>query len=201
MPRRMFLTRLATLPLAFVLIAAARAELVATFTREGVTDSRLDRFPALSIHQGEPATPFLTPGKFDANWKGKISVPRRQRLVFSFEGEGNANLKIDGKDVLSGEGNLTGAKSKSTRLNPGEHDFDLSYTSKPDGSASFRIYGEEASFPRQTIAPSAFTAEATEATDLGALQRHGRGLVASQSCSKCHTAGTGFGSTPMPETA
>lgn len=181
--------------------ATAHADLVATFTRDGATDSRIDRLPALSVPAGEPATPFLTPGAFQVVWKGKLVMPRRQRLVFSFEGEGNASLKIAGKDVLTGDSVLSGKASESTRLNPGEHEFELSYTSKPDGTASFRLFWEEASFPRQTIPPSAFKAEATEATTLAALQRRGRLLFATQNCVKCHSSGTGFGTSPMPETA
>jgi cytochrome c1 len=181
---------------AFLLLAAsAQAELTATFTREAATDSRLDRFPALAIEAGEPVTPFLSPGPFQAVWKGKIVVPKRMRLVFSFEGEGKAALKIAGKDVLAREGALGGQGSESTRLNPGEHEVEISYSSKPDGTASFRIFWEEASFPRQSIPASAFKADATEATTLGELQRHGRSLFASQSCNKCHA-----GATTMPET-
>ena len=186
----------------FILLAAtARADLVATFTRETATDSRIDRVPALSLPPGEPATPFLTSGPFQVVWKGKLVIPRRQRLVFSFEGEGTASLKIAGKDVLTRDCDLGGKTSESTRLNPGEHELELGYTSKPDGTASFRLFWEEASFPRQTIPPSAFKAHATEATTLGALQRRGRFLFATQNCAKCHSSGTGFGASPMPETA
>lgn len=180
---------------AFLLLAAsAQAELTATFTREAATDSRMDRFPALAIESGEPVTPFLSPGPFQAVWKGKIVVPKRMRLVFSFEGEGKAALKIAGKDVLAREGALAGQGSESTRLNPGEHDVEISYSSKPDGTALFRIFWEEASFPRQAIPASAFKAEVTEATTLGELQRHGREVFAAQNCNKCHT-----GASTMPE--
>ncbi|MEO5917311.1 MAG: c-type cytochrome [Luteolibacter sp.] len=182
-------------------VIPAKAELVATFTRDGVTDSRLDRFPALAIQPGEPVTPFVTPGAFQVVWKGKLVLPRRERLVFSFEGEGTASLKIDGKDILSRTNNLAEKPSESTRLNPGDHEIELSYASKPDGSAAFRLYWEEASFTRQTIPPSAFKADATEATTLGALQRRGRVLFATQNCAKCHSAASGFGTSPMPETA
>ncbi|RYD27891.1 MAG: hypothetical protein EOP87_20455, partial [Verrucomicrobiaceae bacterium] len=165
----------------FLLLAAtAHADLVATFTRDGVTDSRIDRFPAIAIEPGEPATPFLTPGAFQVVWKGKLVVPKRLRLVFNFEGEGKAELKIAGKDVLARTGALAGEGSKSTRLNPGEHEIEITYNSKPDGTASFRLYWEETSFPRQTIPASAFKSEVTEATTLGELQRHGRMLFATQ---------------------
>ncbi len=83
--------------LAFLFLTApAHADLTATFTRDGTADSRIDRFPALSLAPGEPATPFLTPGAFQVVWKGKLVIPRRQRLVFSFEGDGAASLKIAG---------------------------------------------------------------------------------------------------------
>jgi cytochrome c2 len=179
--------------------SAVRAELVAEFRRDGAVDSRMDRFPALSIPLGEPATPFLTVGSFQAVWKGKLTIPQRQRLVFSFEGEGTAVLKVAGNEVLSRSGILAGEASKSTRLNPGEHEFELSYTSKPDGSASFRIFWEEAGFTRQTIPAAAFKSDATEATTQGALHRRGRMLFASHSCTKCHSAGDGLGANQMPE--
>jgi len=184
----------------FLTAAPLHAELVATFTRDGATDSRLDRIPAIQIQAGEPATPFLTPGAFQVTWTGKMVLPARQRLAFSFEGEGKAVLKIDGKDVLTREGALAGEKSKVTRLT-GELDFELTYSSKADGTGSFRIYWEEESFTRQAMPPSAFKeAVATEAVTLGALQRRGRFLFTAQNCAKCHTATAGFGASPMPET-
>jgi mono/diheme cytochrome c family protein len=180
---------------------SAEAGLTATFTREGKTDVRMDRFPALSLEAGEPATPFLTPGAFQVVWAGKLVLAQRERLVFSFAGEGIADLKIDGKDVLSAEGDFAGKASKSTRLNPGEHEMTLTYSSKADGSATFRLYWEEASFTRQTVPPSAFVSETNGDVALGALQRRGRQLFAAQNCAKCHTSSTGFGSSPMPEMA
>lgn len=180
--------------------AAVQADLVATFTREGVTDSRMDRFPAIQLQAGEPATPFLTPGPFQVVWKGSLMIPRRERLVFSFEGEGTATLKIDGKEVLTRAGTLAGEDSKSTRINPGDHEFELTYSSKPDGTGEFRIFWEEPGFVRQSMPESAFKAETTAATTLGALQRRGRLLFTAQNCVKCHSPGSGFGATPMPET-
>jgi cytochrome c1 len=185
--------------LSFLLATPSRADLVADFIQNGATDSRVDRFPALSIPMGQPATPFLAVGSFQVVWKGKLVIPQRQRLIFSFEGEGAARLKIAGNDVLIRDGVLAGEVSKSTRLNPGEHEFELSYSSRPDGSASFRLFWEEAGFPRQTVPASAFKAQATEATSHAALLRHGRSLFASQSCAKCHSSGNGFGAGQMPE--
>jgi cytochrome c2 len=185
----------------FLLVATLRAELIATFTRDGVTDTRLDRFPALAVEPGEPATPFLTPGKFTVVWTGKLQVPRRQRLVFSFEGGGQASLKIRGREILVRSGELAGEASPSTRLNPGEHDIELTYTSREDGSAGFRLFWEEVSFPRQSLPASAFKVEATDATREAIQQRRGRELFATQSCAKCHTSAAAPGAFPMPEMA
>lgn len=188
-----------TIVVLFALAAAVRADLVATFAREGANDVRMDRFPALFIAVGEPATPFISPGAFQVVWTGKLIIPRRQRLVFSFEGEGTASLKIEGKEALTQTGDLAGAASASTRLNPGEHDIELSYSSKADGSASFRLLWEEASFPRQTVPSSAFQAAGTPEAANGKLLRHGRFLFATHNCTKCHAAGTSLGPLPMPE--
>lgn len=184
-----------------MLAVAARAELVATFTREGATDTRTDRFPALSISKGEPATPFLTPGQFEVVWKGKLKLDKRQRLAFSFEGEGSAELKIGGNEMLKREGVLSGEPSETKRLNAGEHDFELIYKSKEDGTAGLRVYWQEAGFVRQTIPPAAFAAEETAESKAGALLRSGRLHFAQQNCAKCHVPSEGFGATPMPETS
>ncbi len=186
--------------LAILLAATARAGLVATFTREGVTDTRTDRFPALSVPKGEAATPFLTPGPFQVVWTGKLTLQARQRLAFSFEGEGSVSLKIDGTELFAREGNLAGDPSETKRLNPGDHTFELSYKSKEDGSAAMRVYWQEAGFVRQTIPPTVFSAEETEAAKAGELLRAGRLHFTQQNCAKCHTSAEGFGAAPMPET-
>lgn len=184
-----------------LLSAVAKCDLTATFTSEGGTDSRIDRLPALNVKVGEPVTPFVSAGPFVVVWKGKLLVPRRQRLAFSFEGEGSAKLMIAGKEVLAREGELAGAVSETLRLNPGEHEFEVTYRSKDDGSAVLRVYWEEQSFPRQTIPPSAFVSEPTPGSTLGELQRHGRMTFAQNHCSKCHAPEAGLGATPMPETS
>lgn len=186
-------------PALFLFTVTAQADLVGTYSRDGVTDSRMDRFAALSKPANESATPFLTPGEFKVVWTGKLVIASRMRLSFSFEGEGVASLKVAGAELLNRSGVLAGEASKSTRLNPGDHDFEITYTSKPDGAASFRIYWQEASFPRQTIPATVFKAEATAATTLGALQRRGREVFATQNCVKCHASSSGLGATPMPE--
>jgi mono/diheme cytochrome c family protein len=186
------------LPLA--LVVSARAELVATFTQGGETDVRVDRIAALSVPLGETPTPFLSPGKFDAVWTGSIKLLERRRLFFSFAGEGKASLSIAGEVVLTEEGLLGAEKTKRLRLNPGEHEISVIYSSKPDGAGDFRLYWEEDGMPRQTIPPSAYSTEQSEGAKLGELKRHGRMAFTQQNCAKCHVPEVGFGATPMPET-
>jgi cytochrome c1 len=183
-----------------ILLVSARAELVATFTQGNETDVRVDRMAAISVPAGEAPTPFLSAGKFDVVWTGNIELKERRRLYFSFEGDGKAALIINGKEALAEDGTLGSGKSKRLRLNPGLHEVSISYTSQADGAGEFRLYWEEEEMPRQTIPPSAYSAELTADAKLGELKRDGRMAFAQQNCSKCHAPEDGFGATPMPET-
>jgi len=166
---------------------AARAELAATFESGGAKDIRADRLPALLVKAGESPTPFLPAGEFGVTWTGKLVLAERQRLSFSFEGEGKATLTIDGAEVHTEEGTLGSTASKSDRLNKGEHEISITYRSKPDGSGRFRLFWEERSFPKQSVPPTAFTAEVP--VDLA---RKGRLLFAENHCSKCHMGAGGM---------
>jgi len=182
-------------------LACAQAELSATFKAGETTDARLDRLPALLVKPSEPATPFLAPGPFEVTWTGKVVLPERQRLSFSFEGEGTASVSVDGKVLLEESGTLGAKASESTRLNPGDHDITITFKSQPDGSGRFRLFWEERAFPKQSVPPSAFKTEAAEPVKLGELQRQGRALFAANHCAKCHVPASGLGATPMPETS
>ena len=186
--------------LSTILLGSVQAELTATFSQKDVTDVRLDRLAAISVKAGEAPTPFLEPGKFEVVWTGNIELKERRRLYFSFEGEGAATLVIDGEEALAESGVLGEAKSERLRLNPGLHAIEVKYSSADDGKAGFRLYWEEDELPRQTIPPTVFSAEASDAANLGELRRHGRMAFTEQNCAKCHVPEEGFGSSPMPET-
>jgi len=173
----------------------AAAELTATFTQGEAGDTRRDRIPALQVEIGEAPTPFLEPGAFEVSWSGTLVLEARQRLHFSFEGEGRATLLVAGEEVLGAEGELAEARSDRLRLNPGEHPIEIRYTSKPDGSAHFRLFWEERSFPRQSVPPTAFKA----LEPAGPSARDGRELFAQAHCSKCHVAESALGPRPMSE--
>ena len=167
--------------------SAARAELAATFESGGAKDTRSDRLPALLVKSGESPTPFLPAGEFSVTWTGKLELAERQRLSFSFEGEGKATLTIDGKEVHTEEGTLGSTASESARLNKGEHDISITYRSKSDGSGRFRLFWEERSFPKQSVPPTVFKAEV--AVDPA---RQGRLLFAENHCGKCHMGAAGM---------
>jgi mono/diheme cytochrome c family protein len=176
-----------------------QAQLIAEFRAGESMDRRLDRVPALWLKEGEPATAFLPSSAFDTTWRGKLNLASRQRLIFSFEGEGEARLEINGEELLAEQGTLGTARSEQKRLNAGEHDIVIRYRSLPDGTARFRLFWEEKSFPRQSVPPTAFTCEPDDETKAALQRRRGRELFATQHCAKCHQSETLPGTDPMQE--
>jgi mono/diheme cytochrome c family protein len=183
----------------FLLVGSAGAEVVATFRQGDISDVRLDRLPALAVPVGEAATPFLSPGKFEVEWKGKIELKKRSRLYFSSEGNGKVVLNIAGEVVHQEEGEFGKTKSERLRLNPGEHEILIQYTSAEDGSGNFRLYWESEDMVRQTIAPNVYRATVDDAVTASESKRRGRMVFAEQNCAKCHAPEAGFGAKPMPE--
>ena len=163
------------------------------------SDVRIDRLPALFVEKGEPPSAFLSAGAFESVWTGKLQLPKRQRLVFSFEGEGAASLVLDGKELLSETGKLGLTKSAETRLNQGEQVVEIRYRSRADGSGQFRLMWQERSFPRQSVPPSAFICDADDRVKQSLLRRQGREWFALMHCAKCHTSAAGIGADPMQE--
>jgi mono/diheme cytochrome c family protein len=180
-------TALSLLSVLILTTGAALAELAASFESGGVKDLRADRLPALLVKAGESPTPFLPAGEFTVLWTGKLVLAERQRLSFSFEGEGKAMLTIDGKQMLIVEGTFDSIGTESTRFNKGEHDISINYQSKPDGSGRFRLLWEERGFPKQSVPPTVFKADVEVDP-----ARHGRLLFAENHCSKCHMGAAGM---------
>ena len=84
------------------------------------TDFRLQRRVALLVEEGTSPTPFLSPGPFEAIWRGMLRLDKRERLYFSFDGFGKVILLIDGEEVLQVEGeDLSTSASERLRLNGG----------------------------------------------------------------------------------
>ena len=66
------------------------AQLTSAFRSGEKSDRRIDRLPALFVEKGEVPSAFLPAGPFETQWTGSLKLAKRQRLIFSFEGEGEA---------------------------------------------------------------------------------------------------------------
>lgn len=175
-----------------------RADLLAEFQQDATTDSHLVRLPALFVVEGQPATPLLQPGPFAVTYSGSFKIEKRQRLFFSFQGQGTAKLTINDEEILAESGTLGTAKSEQLRLNSGEHAFTLHYQSPSEGEARFQLLWEERSFPTEPVPPRAFAkVEPSLASD--ALAYQGRELFTRHLCAKCHLPENGFPAGAMPE--
>jgi len=173
-----------------LLIASAQANLTSvTTTAEGKASTTQSRLPALTVLKSTPPAPGLAPGKFTTIYSGKLIIPKRYRLYFSFSGQGNASLKIGDKELLTGV--ITGENSERIRLNPGEHPVEIRYSSLDDGSGDFRLHWQERkAFPKEPIPATAFTE-----IDTPVDPAH---IIASHNCLKCHSAGD-LGPHALPE--
>lgn len=168
------------------LISPARAELNVSFTSEGKTTSKQVALPALFVSEGESPAAGLPSGPFVATYSGSLTIPKRFRVYFSVESEGQVELKVNDEEVTFTEG-----KSDRLRLNPGEIPIQITFTSPKSGAGYFRLYWEERrEFPREPIPASAFTSLDKAPVDAAHL-------FASHNCIQCHEAD--LGASAMPE--
>ncbi len=174
--------------------------------KEGV-DYRLERRAALRVDEGEAPSAFLSPGPFEAVWRGVLRLDKRERLYFSFEGFGTASLRIGEETVLEAEGeDLSVTESERLRLNGGDHPFEVRYASAPSGAGRLRLFWKGRDFARESIPPKALghfpKYEQAEQVQEAVLRRHGRFLFATLGCARCHAPENAFlAATAMPEVA
>ena len=178
------------LPLLLILPGIISAELTAIFQQGEARVTSTRRLPALFVEKGNSPAQGLPPGAFTSNWKGSLTIEKRTRAYFSFQGQGEISLKVNGEEALTLSGDFSTEKSKRLRLNPGDYEIEISYTSLPDGSGNFRLMWESKDFPTEPISSTAFTK-----LDSKIDPAH---LIASHSCTKCH-ATDDLGPTAMPE--
>lgn len=177
----------------FASLGLAHATLTTTFKRGDDSINSTARMPALFVEKGTPPVQGMAPGAFSADFEGTLTLEKRSRLTFSFEGTGAAILFVNGEETLKVKGDLALAESERLRLNPGDHTIEVSYQSPDDGAGSFRLFwAERKAFPREPMPSTAFKS-ADHAIDAAHL-------VASHNCTKCHDAGN-LGSHAMPELA
>lgn len=157
------------------------------------------RMLTLHVERGEPATPFVEPGAFRAEWRGILDVPRRDDYVFAFEGSGAFTLEIDGEVVLDGPGRRGElVRGEKVRLRKGDREIVARYRTPLSGSADLRVFWESRHFVREPIPPTVLFHDGTaEDVTAGRLRRAGRMLVATHRCTACHATDA----TGMPELA
>lgn len=160
--------------------------LLVRFARPGspAVDARISRFPALNVEAGDTPTPFLDPGPFEAQWEGWIEVAEEDRYTFHFEGNGSAELKIEDRTILQGEG---AAESEPVQLEVGDHKLVIHYNSPLEGSARMRLLWSSSRFYPELVPATALSHETKDEQLVHGKQlRQGRELLTRFSCLKCH---------------
>jgi len=166
--------------------------LLVTFAVEGKSDAAPVPNVWLHVPAGQPATPFVAPGKFTATWSGNIVADLRGDFFFRVElAGGEFKLEINGTNVLQGTRSAPGfaafAMPKTIRLNKGANALKATFTSAP-GDATVRLLWSEKGFiwepvPRQMLTHASADAALAQADRF----RLGRELVFESRCVKCHT--------------
>jgi mono/diheme cytochrome c family protein len=164
--------------------------LVQTITREGSQDIRISRLAAQYVAKEDQVSDMLSPEsngkKFTSVWSGYLVLNERSTQQFALEGNGSAVLKIKGKEILNLTGKLDGKLSESIQLDPGAHEFELSYTSADDGTAHVRTLWQTAEMPLQAVAPKYFQYQSNDSILQALHTRTGRDLMQQQNCTACH---------------
>ena len=167
---------------------------------KGKVDYRESRLAALYVKKGSPASPFLSPGQFTATFKGMLSLKERSRVYFKIEGRGKAVLKVAGKVAVEAEGDdLSTVVSSRLRLNQGDHEVELVYTSPQTGDAQARLLWMGRSFPWEPVGPAYIKNTSSKELETFTNLRQGREAFAKFNCVKCHSAGELKTTEVMPE--
>jgi mono/diheme cytochrome c family protein len=194
--------RLAALPTLFAAVTlvgrAADSEvrgLTLTVTGGGKSDVSLAPNVWLYVPAGQPATPFVAPGKFAAKWEGTVTA--ELRADFTFHGEFSGHLKVTVGETVALEADGKGdqsIKGKSVRLSKGANKLVAEFTAPDSGDAMVRLFWSNKETPYNPLPLSEL--RPVESPELAASQsvRAGRDLFAEARCVKCHTAPGG-----MPE--
>lgn len=167
--------------------AALQPGLRLTLQQDGRTDNRIARLAALSVPAGAYPSPFLKPGPFSAVFTGYLERHLKERVSIRWEGHGEAELRINGSDVLRGSGDLAQTAAADVRLHKGFNRIELRYSSAVDGKATLRLLWESPEFALEPIPSTALMTDGAAPELLAASRlRRGRELFATLNCVKCH---------------
>jgi len=151
----------------------------------------------LFVEGGKPATPFLPPGGFTAEFNGFISAELRATYYFKAEQlAGTLKFEINGQPVLfaRGTGGET-ALSKAVQLSKGPNPVKLTLTSA-GGDTFVRIGWTEKGTNVSPIPAASITHTVTPDTAKAGLLALGRELFIEHRCARCHGDKA---ATPIPE--
>src|SRR5690349_19262500 len=105
--------------------------LAVTVTASEHSDALILPEIALFVATGQPATPFVPPGKFTAVWEGNVSAELRGSFLFQAELNGTLKLEVNGQTVLDVIGTEIARKtpmSKPVGLNKGPNALRATFT-------------------------------------------------------------------------
>jgi hypothetical protein len=179
-----------------------RPGLAVHFAQAGKQDARASRLAALFVPRQASPTPFLQPGSFRAIFAGYLRMPLRADVAFSLKGRGTALLRVNGKEVLHGNGDLASLPAAAVSLHGGFNTLALEYSSPPDDSGAVRLFWQGEDFPLEPVPPTILLHRGDDVPlTAGEMLRHGRELFAQGHCARCHglPAGLEPGKVEMPE--
>ena len=162
-------------------------------SRDGdAMDARVARLAALYIPEGQPPSPFLEPGPFEATFRGAIELDLNDSFHFAVRGNGGVRLTIGGQVVLERDtppaGGAPASADGEARLNKGLNPVELVYRSPAHGDASMRLTWSNDYLPEEPVPPASLRHGVSAALDRGRSRRAARNLVADAMCVRCHNA-------------
>ncbi len=150
-------------------------------------DQRVARLAAEYTSSKDAVSDMLKGNEaYISTWSGFLDLEDRDTFEFSFHGEGEVKLSINGEVILEEKGKLGAKVSSPLRLNPGKHRFKMVYRGGNDGSGNVRLMWKGSEFSRQSVGSSYFKHESTEELKKFMALRHGRDVMAKQNCVSCH---------------
>lgn len=156
----------------------------------GETDVRAARLAALYVPDGQPPTPFLDAGPFEATFRGAVELDLNDRYRFTVRGAGAVRLSVGGEAVLERESLPPGGDPASTdgevRLHKGLNPIELVYRSPASGDASLRLTWSNDYLPEEPLPPESLRRAASAGFDRGAARREARDLATAADAAAGH---------------
>lgn len=169
--------------------------LTLTITVGGKSDVSLAPNVWLNVPAGQPATPFVAPGKLAAKWEGTVTA--ELRADFTFHGEFTGHLKVTVGETVALDADDKGdqpVEGKTVRLNKGANRLVAEYTAPDASDAKVRLFWSNKETPYNPLPLSELRPVESPELAQSQLVRAGRDLFAEARCVKCHSAPGG-----MPE--